>query len=138
MDGVREQDEDAAWRAIVDNYGERATLNDPPAEVETEPEAVLPEQAEDQTQPESIADRPDDPPYSAILDAPEENFVPPPAPPLPSPRGPVGMAWLGLLGSPALLLIFVLTGNVRALADLLGTGRSLPRRLLLSGLAPAT
>lgn len=101
---MREQDEDAAWREIVANYGERARLEDEPVadepasdpDEEPEAEAVYP---------------PEEPPPSTVLDAPEERFVPPPPPPLPRPRGPRGLAWLGVVGSPLLLLVFLLTGT---------------------------
>lgn len=135
--GVREQDEDAAWRTIVENYGERATLEDEPTDgpaegsadtgaggcaaglaegpVEGTARAQEPDAEQDSPEVEPVApaldERADEPPYSAVLDAPEENFVPPPPPPLPRPRGPLGLAWLGLLGSPALLLVFILTGT---------------------------
>lgn len=118
---MREQDEDAVWRSIVDNYGERATIDDDPGETavagpaiaEVEAEVEEPEPEDPQVAPSgpSLDDEPDVPPYSAILDAPEDGFVPPPPPPLPRPRGPLGLAWLGLLGSPVLLLFFVLTGT---------------------------
>lgn len=117
MEGVREQDEDALWRSIVDNYGERATLEeDTGTAVDLSPgsdeaEVVETDSPEVESVSPELVDHADDPPYSAILDAPEESYVPPPPPPLPRPRGPLGLAWLGLLGSPLLLLFFVLTGT---------------------------
>lgn len=117
MEGVREQDEDAAWRSIVDNYGERATLDeDVGAAVDVsagddESEVVEPDLPEVDHLDPNLDEQPDETPYSPVLDAPEESYTPPPPPPLPRPRGPLGLAWVGLLGSPLLLLILVLTGT---------------------------
>jgi len=84
--------EDEAWQAIVDNYGERAVLDDtPPADVPPEPPAAPP------------APTPD-----AVDDEPEERFVPPV--PAPAPRLPwqKRVAWLAVLGSPVVLLVALL------------------------------
>jgi hypothetical protein len=83
---VSRQDEDDAWRSIVENYGERVEL-DPPPPV-TEPDAANEKHDEDD-------DWDDD----------DEHFVPPPPPPLPHPT-PVRMAaWIGVFGAPAVLLV---------------------------------
>ena len=85
--------EDEAWRSIVENYGDRPSLDDAPPE-------------------------PPDPapfnPTSGEVDAwegePADRFVPPvpaPAPPLPWAQR---LAWLGVLGSPALLVVALLVG----------------------------
>ncbi|NHA00003.1 hypothetical protein G5V59_06700 [Nocardioides sp. W3-2-3] len=49
----REPDEDAAWRAIVDNYGERVLEDEDeaPAEPEPAPEPVLPAEPEEPPEP---------------------------------------------------------------------------------------
>lgn len=94
----REQpDEDAAWQAIVDNYGERVL--EPEAEPTPEP---TPE-------PELPARLPDEEPDELRYDA-EESFVPPAPPPLPRPAPDRLLAWVGVFGSPAVLLFFVVTG----------------------------
>jgi hypothetical protein len=73
----RDKDEDA-WRAIVDNYGERIELDDdPPLQVQ-HVESRIPE---------------------------EDRYVPPPPPPLPVVAPDRMLAWLGLFGSPTLLLV---------------------------------
>lgn len=76
-------DDDEAWRSIVDNYGERAELAD------------------------------DDPaPMAAPVARPadvEEHFVPP-VPPLPHVQPHRLVAWLGVLGSPAVLVACLLLG----------------------------
>jgi hypothetical protein len=79
--------EDAAWREIVDNYGDRPVLD---AE---EPAAPAPDPAPDPPPPE-LADL-----------WPEERFVPPPPPPLPRVPKDRLAAWLGVLVSPVVLLV---------------------------------
>lgn len=100
--------EDAAWRAIVDNYGDRADLG---------PE-VSPDLFEESADPP--ADPPADTPYdvaddepdwfAAPLEDPEDRFVPPPAPPLPQPSKDRLTAWLGVFGAPAVLLVCLVAG----------------------------
>lgn len=90
--------EDQAWRAIVENYGERADLDEttpPPASTAPfggrfgDPDAFrVPE-----PEPEDL--EPDE----------EEGYVPPPPPPLPTLPPDRGLAWAGVLGSPIVLLV---------------------------------
>ena len=80
------QDEDELWRSIVDNYGDRAELDEP---VETAPVPPAPAAA-----PEDV----------------EERFVPPPPPPLPRPENKRLVAWAGVFGVPILLLVCLVTG----------------------------
>jgi len=94
-------DEDAAWRAIVENYGERPSL-DEPARADDERPA-----------PRPVSD--DRPTGRDRLDTPaswadEGHFVPPdpPAPQLPEPRR--RLAWLGLFGAPLAMLVSVVLG----------------------------
>lgn len=91
-------DEDAAWQEIIANYGEPALLDPPLDEPSGKPVGLPVDQSivEDNRQP-------------IFLD-PEEHFVPPTPPPAPPPRGPRGAAWLGLLGAPTTVLVFVLLG----------------------------
>ncbi|WP_203335406.1 hypothetical protein [Nocardioides limicola] len=96
-------DEDEAWRAIVENFGERAALDDgspppepappppPPPDVE---ELVAPGYAEAPPEP----DEPDEPLLA-------DRFVPPDPGPLVMPPPVRLTAWIGLLGMPALLLL---------------------------------
>jgi hypothetical protein len=91
---VPRSNEDEAWQAIVENYGDRVDLG--PAELpDPEPEPA----------PEAFA-------VPAELDQPYdgERFVPPPAPPLPHVPRDRMLAWLGLFGSPALLLTALVLG----------------------------
>ncbi len=80
------RDDDAAWQQIVDNYGERAEV--PPADV-------------------PLVDAPaTDAPEPFHLELYDETFVPPPLPPPPVIRPERRLAWVGLIGSPVLLLAF--------------------------------
>jgi hypothetical protein len=87
--------EDEAWRAIVDNYGERAQLDD-----ESSDEAV--------PAPSAAAEPPASPVPDAVEEEPEERFVPPVPPPAPRQPLPKRLAWLAVLGSPALLVVALL------------------------------
>ena len=99
-----QRDDDEAWRSIVDNYGDRAEVEaDPPASDERTDES-----AEDWTTPdpapaaEPVASWDDPYPDS---DWSQDRFIPPPPPPLPHPRRDRLLAWLGVFGSPAILLV---------------------------------
>ncbi|WP_188777269.1 hypothetical protein [Marmoricola endophyticus] len=105
-------DEDAAWRSIVANYGERASLEEPDAQPHGNDEPATDAEADD---PPRRTEHPVDP---RLFDPPpldpwvarhlgEERFEPPvPAPtPLPEPRRL--LAWVGVLGVPVLLLVLV-------------------------------
>lgn len=86
--------EDAAWRSIVENFGDRAELPDDevtPAAVRHEPEHPALEI------PAELAPSWDD----------DEHYVPPPPPPVPVPRGARLAAWFGLFGVPAVALLTV-------------------------------
>ena len=49
-------------------------------------------------------------PRAYVVDDPDEHFVPPPAPPLPETDAVTRMAWAGLIGGPALVLIIAVLG----------------------------
>ena len=87
------RDDDAAWRQIVDNYGERPDVADPPA-VEAPPAAEPTEPTE-----------PAEPFHLEVYD---EEFVPPPLPPPPVIKPERRLAWVGLVGSPVLLVLLTL------------------------------
>ena len=80
------RDDDAAWQQIVDNYGERAEVPPADAPVVDSPTAEAPE------------------PFHVELY--DEQFVPPPLPPPPVIRPERRLAWVGLIGSPVLLIAF--------------------------------
>jgi hypothetical protein len=90
---VSGQNEDDAWRSIVENYGDRPPVEPLPPEPEPEP-AWYP------TYDPDGADRADDP----------DRFVPPTPPPIPHPPPVRFAAWLGLFGSPAVLLVALVLG----------------------------
>ncbi len=93
-------DEDRAWRAIVDNYGERAELDEPPAPAPP-PASDAPfggrfgdlralGPAEDENEP---------------FVAEDEGFEPPEPPPMPRVAPDRLAAWIGIFGSPTVLLV---------------------------------
>ncbi len=110
--------DDETWRAIVDNYGERPAL-DP--DLDPEPNSAL-----------DLGEEPDDGPLARseprALDVPPElrswteesvdsdwttdRFVPPPPPPIPTPPRDRLVAWLGIFGSPVILLVCLVLGIV--------------------------
>ena len=84
------REDDDLWRSIVDNYGDRAELDEPEPESPAEP--LLPAE----------------PP--AAYDDEEEGYEPPEPPPLPRLAPPLMAGWAGVLGAPALLVICLLAG----------------------------
>ena len=93
---MQRDSEDDAWRAIVENYGDRPEL-DPDPDPDPEPEAG-PEPA---TGEPSAAYAVSLPPREV---ADEERYIPPPPPPLPRPPRDRLLAWIGVFGAPAVLL----------------------------------
>jgi hypothetical protein len=91
---VSTRDEDAAWQQIVDNYGDVPDL----ADLEPDDAPVLP--APQAPEPE--------PPEPFRLELYDEHFVPPPLPPPPVISFERRLAWVGLIGSPILLVLFTL------------------------------
>jgi hypothetical protein len=107
------QSEDDAWRAIVENYGERPRLDPSPA---PEPEATWYVGALDGGGRDAGGDAGDV--GDDALDDPDEGFVPPPPPPLPVPEPARLVAWLGVFGAPAVMLVSLALGVM--LPSLLG------------------
>jgi hypothetical protein len=100
------QDDDEAWRAIVDNYGDRPVLDDEPettVEESPRPPASAPAPAPEQTRASWDDPYPD-------ADWGSERFVPPPPPPLPRTTPDRTAAWAGVLGGPVVLLVCLLVG----------------------------
>ncbi|GAB6984759.1 hypothetical protein [Nocardioides pyridinolyticus] len=101
--------DDRAWRSIVENYGDRAELDDPP------PSPPPPPSASGSDAP--FGGRFGDPrafhadePAARSVEPEEEGFVPPEPPPLPVVAPDRGLAWLGVLGSPLVLLAALIFG----------------------------
>ena len=90
----RQSEDDAAWRSIVENYGERAELD--PAPSGPEPETANETAYDDGREADDLDD---------WDDRDDDQFVPPPPPPLPHPTPLRLAAWLGVFGAPALLLL---------------------------------
>jgi hypothetical protein len=103
-----------AWREIVENYGERAVLDDPSApsdEATPAPESPSPAAPASPPSPSS-ADLPehlrddDEVELREQAIAKSERFRPPPAPPFPVPRTwQRGLAWSGVFVAPLIALV---------------------------------
>jgi hypothetical protein len=112
-------DEDAAWRLIVDNYGERARLDPAPTDPADRrpldrPDAAarpapdppsLPRERRVPLTPGPPAQDPVRPGRHA-----EEHFVPPEPPPLPQATPARRLAWIGLFATPLLMILAVIFG----------------------------
>ena len=93
------KEDDDAWRAIVDNYGDRPELEEP-APAPPDPgssDFVVDAPVED----ERTWDDPD-------TDWETDRFVPPPPPPVPTTTFDRQAAWAGVFGSPVVLLACLL------------------------------
>lgn len=94
-------DDDRAWRAIVENYGERAELDDPtPPEPPARPSAPFGGRYGDLRAFGPAED--EEEPYLADED---ERFQPPEPPPIPRTTPDRLAAWIGIFGSPIVLLL---------------------------------
>ncbi len=100
-------DEDAVWRSIVENYGERPELG----ETHEGPALSDHEAPRPGPRPDPAADPARDPARDPAPD-PEEHFVPPAPPPLPRPEPRRLLAWLGLFGVPMFVLLALVLGLV--------------------------
>ncbi|HXH77997.1 hypothetical protein [Nocardioides sp.] len=90
-DSERTNDED--WQAIVDNFGERAKIDEP------DPVEPAPARSWSEEEPDPAPD----PGPAAAYD--EPRFVPPTPPPLPRPEPRRAIAWAGVFGAPVLVLV---------------------------------
>lgn len=107
--------DDEAWRAIVENYGDRAELDDTWDGPDGADDAGGATDAAPRTSDaddraglrdlDALGGAPEEP--SARVPAPEERYVPPPPPPLPRPAPPRLAAWMGVLGMPVLVLVLI-------------------------------
>ena len=102
-------DVEAAWRAIVENYGERPDLGEA-SKVDQSP--VVAEPVVRDPFDRSYLDSVDatEPPERHETRAREEHFVPPEPPPLPRGTPARLLAWLGLFGAPVVMLAAVAFG----------------------------
>jgi len=104
--------DELAWQAIIANYGDRVEIDEPPEAPAAEAPAVPPvgpvpdapfggrfgDPRTFPTSDEEVAD-------PIVPDDEEEGFVPPEPPPLPTLAPDRGLAWAGVFGSPAVLLV---------------------------------
>lgn len=102
-------DEEAAWRSIVENYGERAQLGETatvdPAPVVAEPvERDLFDRSYLEALESSLAEE------RRERREHEEHFVPPDPPPVPRGTPARRLAWCGLFGAPLVMLAAVVFG----------------------------
>ncbi len=113
------QSDDEAWRAIVDNYGDRAELDDPPEDPSGSPGTQGSSESSgslhdaEQASSGSFRDRSerDEPaPGTPTGWEDEDRFVPPPPPPLPTTTTDRMVAWVGIFGSPVVLLVALVLG----------------------------
>jgi hypothetical protein len=105
-EGDRKLDEDAAWRSIVENYGDPVL---PLAEEDDPP----PEPGEVAAEPPRFAvfERRWPDPLNSEADWEDEgHFIPPEPPPLPTLEPRRKLAWTGLFGSPVMMLAAVVFG----------------------------
>ena len=105
------RDEDLLWRSIVDNYGDRVTLDPTPEERTEEP---LKEPTEEPTAAQTPAapSEPEEQPAEArdwldAYDDPEDHFVPPEPERVPTPEPRRLIAWAGVFGVPVVVLVLV-------------------------------
>ena len=107
-------DEDAAWREIVEHYGDRPSLEDsaPPEEPPAAPAHSEEPPSEDRDERLRGLFQPswNDPLDTEATYEDEGHFVPPDPPPPPTPDPRRRVAWAGLFGSPALMLVAVVLG----------------------------
>ena len=103
------RDEDLLWRSIVDNYGDRVTLDpttdeptgEPPKEPTEEPTATQVPAPSPEEQPAEARD------WLDAYDDPEDHFVPPEPERVPTPDPPRLIAWAGVFGVPLVVLVLV-------------------------------
>jgi hypothetical protein len=99
--------EELAWRSIVENYGERAQLDESPSPPPAEAPVAPPSDGTpfggrfgDPSALDGFGVEPDD----ELTEEAEEGFVPPEPPPLPRLAPDRAVAWAGIFGSPVVLL----------------------------------
>ncbi len=112
--------DERAWRAIVENYGERPEIDEPPAPPSTPPSGAPFGGRFGDLRAFPAGDE-NDPYVAAEGDAAEQaeeaeeaeeadGFVPPEPPPLPRVEPDRMLAWVGVLGSPVVLLCALIFG----------------------------
>ena len=107
----RDSDEDA-WRAIVENYGDRAELDDerPPSPPRRPRRRAGHDAAGSAGLERLFRPLPEPEAPSRTSTTTSDEFVPPPPPPLPKVPPDRLLAWVGLFGSPTVLLVCLVLG----------------------------
>jgi len=105
------RDEELLWRSIVDNNGDRVTL-DPTADEPTGEPPQAPTEEPTATQVPAAPSKPEEPPAEArdwldAYDDPEDHFVPPEPERVPTPEPRRLIAWAGVFGVPVAVLVLV-------------------------------
>ncbi len=105
-------DEEAAWRLIVENYGERPEMGDSATTAEPPPPPVAPPAAPtfDRSYLDAVDARRAVEEARAAARHEDEHFVPPEPPPIPRGTPARRLAWVGLFGPPLLMLLAVVLG----------------------------
>lgn len=107
------RDDDELWRAIVDNYGDRPEL-DPgdvgPGDLGPGDASRSGASSDDQTASDGGAAKGRSGWEAPDSDWTSDRFVPPPPPPLPTTTKDRYLAWAGVFGSPAVLLVCLVLG----------------------------
>jgi hypothetical protein len=119
---MSQRDEEALWRSIVDNYGERIDLEPDQATEQATDQAT--EQATEQATGQPAAEAPPEPATSMpaqtrreepadardwldAYDDPDDHFVPPEPERVAAPEPPRLLAWAGVFGVPVAVLLLV-------------------------------
>ncbi len=108
--------DDEAWRAIVDNYGDRPDLDQvgPSKDAEDAEDAKNSAPSETSGEPLPGPQHPAAAPTwgDAFTESAgdQDRFVPPPPPPVPTTTTDRMIAWTGVFGSPAVLLVLLVLG----------------------------
>lgn len=106
------RDEDELWKEIVENYGDRATLEDPADPTDTSATGEPVDLPDPVHEPEPRPDpEPEEPQELRDTWEDEGRFVPEEPPRIQMPEPPRLLAWLGVLGMPVLLLVAVIAGQ---------------------------
>ena len=102
-------DEEAAWRSIVEHYGDRAEMEGEPPQVPEPPPAATASSLFDRSYLDGQQARAESeqPAWSD-----EGHYVPPEPPPIPRGTPARRLAWLGLFGAPLAMLAAVVFGWV--------------------------
>lgn len=107
-EGGRKVDEDAAWRAIIEHYGDRADVSDLPPDAPVESDQIRAEPEEPRF---TVFERRWEEPLNTDATWDDEgHFIPPDPPPLPKLEPRRKLAWIGLFGAPAMMLVAVVFG----------------------------